>query len=136
MSSICLAVLSKGRTIPNVSSSVVDLPFEINLRRMSLLLIPAISVSLSCSSLSVYSQSLAMMRARVIKASTVSVGPCFKARSWNLETRKLDLGLAYSSKPFQCGVSRIFSSADSPQPSQMYLFSSVMATADYEVPLY
>ena len=106
------------------SSSVVVLPFEINLRRMSLLLIPAISVSIRCSSLSVHSQSLAMMRARVMKVSTVSVGSCFKARSWNLETRKLDLGLAYSSKPFQCGVSRMLSSADSPHPSQMSLPSS------------
>ena len=81
MSSICLAVLSKARTIPNDSSIVVALPFGINLPLMSLLWIPAISMSISCSSLSVYSQSLAMMRARVMKASTVSVGSCFKARS-------------------------------------------------------
>ena len=78
---MCLAVLSKAGTIPNASSSVVALPFDINLRRMSLLWIPAIIVFISCSSLSVYSQSLAMMRTRVMKASTVSVGSCFKARS-------------------------------------------------------
>ena len=73
MSSICLIVLSKAHTIPNASSGVVALPFDINLRRISLIWVPAISVSISCSSLSVYSQSLAMMRARVMPASTVSV---------------------------------------------------------------
>ena len=79
MSSICLSMPSHARTIASAWSKVVSLFLAINFFRMLSLYRPAIYMSINCSSLSVYSKSLAIMRALVMDASIVSFSSCFIA---------------------------------------------------------
>ena len=63
-------------------SKVVSLFLAINFRRMLSLYRPAINVSINCSSLSLYSQSLAIMRAHVMSASIILF--CWMSTVWPL----------------------------------------------------